>query len=260
MRIVFSRKGFDSQYGGVPSLVLPDGRVCPLPIPSSFGRPARECRFGEHHVGQIAADLTGELIDENPSVHLDPDLATDSLARGPGWRPSFGQVSSAQSHLSNRGVGPGDLFLFFGWLQVGAVIDVERVGTQGIPSWLHDHPHVHHAAGLAGKQNTIYTASEVLSLDVPVSAAPSAGVFSRWTPALQLTAIGQTRSVWGMPTWMAPREDRPALSYHASLERWTYHGDELRLKSVAKGQEFVLDAAYYPGAATWARKLIEEHA
>ena len=36
MKIILSRKGFDSQYGGYPSPVLPDGRMISLPI-SYFG-------------------------------------------------------------------------------------------------------------------------------------------------------------------------------------------------------------------------------
>jgi hypothetical protein len=37
-----------------------------------------------------------------------------SLARPPGWREALGQVSAAQSHLSNNDVGQGDVFLFWG--------------------------------------------------------------------------------------------------------------------------------------------------
>jgi hypothetical protein len=33
MNVILSRKGFDSQYGGYPSPVLPDGRMISLPIP-----------------------------------------------------------------------------------------------------------------------------------------------------------------------------------------------------------------------------------
>ncbi len=34
MKVILSRKGFDSQYGGKPSPILPDGRLISLPIPS----------------------------------------------------------------------------------------------------------------------------------------------------------------------------------------------------------------------------------
>lgn len=38
MKVVFSRKGFDQQYGGMASPILPDGRLIPLPIPSDHDR------------------------------------------------------------------------------------------------------------------------------------------------------------------------------------------------------------------------------
>lgn len=34
MKVVLSRKGFDSQYGGMPSPILPDETLLSLPIPS----------------------------------------------------------------------------------------------------------------------------------------------------------------------------------------------------------------------------------
>jgi hypothetical protein len=33
MKVILSRKGFDSGYGGYPSPVLPDGTILSLPIP-----------------------------------------------------------------------------------------------------------------------------------------------------------------------------------------------------------------------------------
>jgi hypothetical protein len=38
MRIIFSRKGFDSSSGGVPSPIFPDGRMLSLPIPDRLSR------------------------------------------------------------------------------------------------------------------------------------------------------------------------------------------------------------------------------
>ena len=34
MKVIFSRKGFDSGFGGMPSPVLPDGTMLSMPIPS----------------------------------------------------------------------------------------------------------------------------------------------------------------------------------------------------------------------------------
>ena len=49
----------------------------------------------------------------------DPDLIEDVLQRenSENWRPTLGQNEAAQGHLNNKGVGSGDLFLFFGWFR-----------------------------------------------------------------------------------------------------------------------------------------------
>ena len=36
MKIILSRKGFDSSNGGIPSPILPDGTLLSLPIPAKL--------------------------------------------------------------------------------------------------------------------------------------------------------------------------------------------------------------------------------
>ena len=285
MKIILSRKGFDSGYGGVPSPVFPDGRLLSLPIPSPAGLPAQACRFEGQTFGDIVQDLTAGKLSAATLVHLDPDLEASAIPRRPGWRPAFGQVGAAQAHLRNQGVGAGDLFLFFGWfqrvsrqvgawrripeepwfhalfgwLQVDQLIDVEATPVAVQPQWLTDHPHIAHAPRFAGEGNTIYVGRRHLSLGSTVGPTCGGGAFKRWSPALRLTSRGQTRSVWSVPTWLEPHGGRTPLSYHGKPERWIKRGDELLLRSVAKGQEFVLDTDDYPEAIAWARNLIEEH-
>ena len=117
MKIIFSRKGFDSGYGGVPSPILPDGSLVSFPIPSQFGRPLSDLRFSNEPLCEMVGELTRGKITTTRSVHLDPDLVAGTVPRLPGWCAAFGQTGSAQGHLRNQGVGPGDLFLFFGWYQ-----------------------------------------------------------------------------------------------------------------------------------------------
>ena len=38
MKVIISRKGFDSGYGGMPSPILPDGTMISMPIPSPATR------------------------------------------------------------------------------------------------------------------------------------------------------------------------------------------------------------------------------
>ncbi len=285
VKIILSRKGFDSGYGGVPSPVLPGGRIVSLPIPSKAGLPARMCYANELCLGDVVQDLTGGRLNRDDSMHLDPDLGRSSLARKPGWRPAFGQVGAAQSHLSNQGVTVGDLFLFFGWfqqvelqkshwkfvsnskdfhslfgwLQVGEIVDVDATAVQEMPAWLADHPHIAHRSSFAGQRNTIYLASDRLSFDPKCQSLPGGGMFEHWTPDLKLTAEGQSKSVWNVPSWLEPSAGRPALTYHGNAERWTRHANGLTLQTVAKGQEFVLNANFYPESINWARQLIERH-
>jgi len=137
MRLVFSRKGFDSSAGRVPSPILPDGTLYSLPIPDPYS----QIRFGDIRakgvpIANLVPDLTRGRINAGNRVHLDPDLRHDALRRPTGWRPLFGQANSAQSHLKNQGVTCGDLFLFFGWFR--------RV-TQDLGRWRYvpDAPDLH---------------------------------------------------------------------------------------------------------------------
>lgn len=123
MKIILSRKGFDKANGGVPSPIFPDGTALSLPIPYRRSPTAfNDVRWRDTSLGSTVKDLTKGGVTGRQRCHLDPDLYADALPRLPGWRPAFGQVENAQSHLQNQGVGPGDLFLFFGWFR-----SVERV-------------------------------------------------------------------------------------------------------------------------------------
>lgn len=152
-----------------------------------------------------------------------------------------------------------DMHSLFGWLQVGKVLSVDNLSDEDIPDWLRGHPHIEHRASFFNQRNTIYLASEQLSLGDNTSCIPGAGIFKHWSPGLRLTAPGRTRSVWELPTWFEPTPNRPALTYHAKAERWQRTGNGLQLRSVAIGQEFVLDSAHYPEAPEWARTSIEKH-
>jgi hypothetical protein len=253
-----------------------------LPIPLVAGAPASRYSLGEHQLGDMLSDLTRGQLGPLTLVHADPDLCASATQRAAGWRPAFGQVAAAQSHLAGRCVDVGDLFLFFGWfrqvervagtwrfargapdvhmlfgwLQVGERIDVDS--TAELPAWLGNHPHVEHRAKFAGQGNTIYLAQEWLGLDNRLS-RPGGGTFRRWADDLQLTVPDQPcRSLWRLPRWFMPEGRRP-LSYHGQLDRWRSTDDGCELKSVGRGQEFVLDASLYPEAIAWARDLIEAH-
>ena len=286
MKIIFSRKGFDSGFGGVPSPILTGAGPVSLPIPSEAGAAARRYQVAGLGLGPLMAQLTGGRHGDHTLVHFDPALSPAGRHSCESWRPALGQVGAAQSHLANQSVGVGDLFLFFGWfrpaeivgrqcryragsssfhavfgwLQVGEMIEIPSGETGHVPDWLADHPHVVHARRFRGLRNTVYVASDRLRLDGKDTGLPGGGRFSSWTEDLRLSADGANRSLWRVPDWMEPRAGRTALSYHRNPARWHQTPGGLRLRTVHKGQEFVLDSTGYPEARAWARELIERHA
>ncbi|MEO8314995.1 MAG: hypothetical protein ABI645_09395 [Pseudomonadota bacterium] len=284
MKIVLSRKGFDSGYGGIPSPVLPGIGPVSLPIPSKAGESASSYIAADVSLGDLITQLSEGKLGEGTLVHFDPDLDQAGRRRRKGWRPAFGQVGSAQSHLANQGVGISDLFLFFGWfrpaeryqnrwryvpgaatfhalfgwLQVGAIVDMPSHDAGHVPGWLADHPHVAHAARFAGQSNTIYVGADRLHLGGDCG-GDSGGRFNQWSDALRLSADGGNRSVWDVPTWLDPGQGRTPLSYHGRPDRWSRRDGRLYLQTVSKGQEFVLDCRDYPEAIQWVGELIQRH-
>lgn len=286
MRLILSRKGFDSSSGGCASPILPDGRLLSLPIPSSNGLVSyRELHFDGVDVADLVSDLTAGAHGADHLAHLDPDLASASVPRPSAWRPAFGQVDTAQIHLANQGVGDGDLFLFFGWfreveraagrwafrrgapdlhvlfgwLQVGQTLDVAagREAALRIHPWLRTHPHLSSTA----VPNVVYVAADQVRLPgVNAGTLPGAGVFPSIHPDLVLTRPGQRlRSHWRLPAFFYPRDGRPPLSYHDQLVRWTPEENGVGLQTVGRGQEFVLDLAAYPEAVSWALNIVANH-
>lgn len=267
MKIIFSRKGFDSSSGGCPSPILPDGRMLSLPIPDKQSPiKYQDIRWHEYNLGEIVASLTKNKTKADHYAHLDPDLNIHSLLRNPEWIPLLGQSGSAQGHLRNNDVTAGDVFLFFGlfkevtldngsfiwkndalckhviwgWLQVGQIIPVEA-DLSKLPSWVSYHPHLH---GERGNNNTLYLAK-------------AAGVFSHYSEQLQLTAPNSpTPGTWLLPGWVFPEQGKTPLSYHSNLQRWGKKGRTAELKAVSRGQEFVLDSSEYPESYNWLQELL----
>jgi putative DNA base modification enzyme with NMAD domain len=277
MKLILSRKGFDSANGGCPSPIL-DGQLCSLPIPDA-GAPTTYAKISPLNgssVARMVEDLTHGRVRQSDGAHLDPDLRRDAIARTAGWRPIFGQAAAAQSHLARHEVGCGDLFLFFGcfrqaakvggefrfvrdtpklhvifgWLQVGRVSRATNQLASRIP-WTSGHPHL--AAPERYKNNTLYFASDRLS-SIGGLKTRGAGTFDRIRPKLILTETDSNCSVWQLPRWFHPN-GRPALSYHSKPTRWTDCEDSMRLQSVGRGQEFVLDVDQYPEARAWLRSI-----
>lgn len=284
MKICLSRKGFDSQYGKMPSPILPDGRLVPLPIPSDHDACTMEDLFlADVELAPLLADLSGGRLSLQSTVHLDPDLCRAPALRRDGWRPALGQTGAAQGHLARQCFGIGDVFLFFGWfrevervasrwryvrtaphlhvlfgwLEVDEVLPVvtDRCSCLRRHPWIADHPHVARPEHYDSPLNQLYVAAPV-SRYVP-AAEFGGGRFLRYQESLRLSLPGQSRTIWRLPEWFMPGYDRPPLSYHPIGSRWLRDEQGVVLRSAAKGQEFVLDGDYYPEAEPWLVSLLK---
>lgn len=282
MKVILSRKGFDSSAGGCASPIV-DGRLVSLPIPDSDSQIRYQDLQHEAvgNLGQVVADLTRGRIAADHGAHLDPDLDPLAISRGSEWCPIFGQVDAAQSHLEAQGVGPGDIFLMFGWFrdvekvrgvyrfvnaapdihaiygwfQIGSILTLGASPDKSrFPSWAIYHPHFY---GSRGPNNSLYVAADELVIDGVTTGLPGAGRSAEFQPPLQLTAADSTlRSVWQLPAWFDPKRSSTPLSYHGNPTRWEKGDDGVRLRAAGRGQEFVFDTEVYPEAHDWLRELI----
>lgn len=240
-RIILSRKGFDSSWGGRPSPIMPNGELLSLPIPESpqYHWKLRDryahIRYGSHRLDKVLRKIGAPSFEY---AHVDPDLRPEAKPRDPDWRRAFGQSDRAQGHLRNEIVGVGDLFLFygwfrrvrqerkrwkyfghhlhviFGWLHIGRLV---MVGTDLIPDFLDDHPH-----GMLPsytQPDALYIASEGFRIEGRAMAG--AGVFPTHQTILELTATGRSRSIWRLPSGFVDLSSldergcaRLRLSYH----------------------------------------------
>ncbi|WP_020591208.1 hypothetical protein [Kiloniella laminariae] len=284
MRIILSRKGFDSQYGGGPSPILPDGRICSLPIPHQDGPfRYRDLESPLGNFGHLIKQLSPKAAKPNDRVHLDPDLFRGSLPRQKNWRPCFGQYGAAQQHLARQGIHAGDLFLFFGWFRsvdeefrprpnspdfhvIFGWLQVDQIhtlaGNIDSPKFsdpaYSDHPHLQADFGL---NNTLYLARETLDLfpqkGTNISGLPGGGLFNKILPQRILTRPDSTRSRWQLPRWFA--HPTPALSYHMKPENWQPNGENWHLTSAPKGQEFVINTqGRHSAAKRWLEQLFTD--
>jgi hypothetical protein len=253
-----------------------------LPIPSEGAQHSfAQVRWRDTNLGSLVAELSGGRIHPDKPCHLDPDLDPGALPRSPGWRAIFGQCSAAQRHLEKQGVQEGDLFLFFGWfrpveshggrlsyarkapdlhalfgwLQVGSSRPITSELSSELP-WAAYHDHLNRER----PRNHLYIATDRLHLGgVPID-LPGGGTFCQYHESLRLTASARSRSIWALPEWFFPGNERRPLSYHGAPERWERTSRGVLLRTVGRGQEFVLDLEHYPAALPWVRGILQNAA
>ena len=221
MKVILSRKGFDSTAGGYASPILPDGTMLSLPIPGDGNLLYSDICYNSVSYNSIIADISNNRFNKD-YCHLDPDIRPDLRKEKPEkWEPAFGQCGASQTILDKAKVQEGDLFLFFGWfrkvkksengyrymrksdsddffdsadiqavygyLQIGKIIkDKDEIRKF---SW---HPHSADSYNTENFNNAIYIPTDKLSFAPDL---PGYGTF-RYDKKFVLTAENQTRSNW----------------------------------------------------------------
>jgi hypothetical protein len=265
MKIVLSRKGFDTQYGKQPSPILQDGSLLSLPIPAKN----EEIRYTElFYEGKSYYQIIKELsqksvVKENWNCHLDPDIRPSSLKRKGQWKPIFGQSDTAQGHLDKEGVSKNDIFLFFGWFREAKYLNGKYSYIEGspdlhvifayfqigeiykkmdnLPEFATYHPHARENF-TNRRNNCIYIANSNLSLNQSYDGAS----MLNYNENLILTKRGLSKSKWELPEMFKNLN----ISYH-----YKDSFKEDYFQSAAKGQEFVIDAN--DDLIEWALDLIQ---
>ncbi|PKL90761.1 MAG: hypothetical protein CVV21_11450 [Candidatus Goldiibacteriota bacterium HGW-Goldbacteria-1] len=284
MKIILSRKGFDSSFGMGPSPILPDGTLLFFPIPqdralnkfSDIKLPKDVIKLLKNRHENYYT-LIKELIPKyngGKNCHLDPDIYGEALQRKAGWRGVFGQ-STAQTHLENQGVwqgdgktpDEGDIFLFFGYFRkteadkygklrytgdgLHVIYGYMEVGmvidvkTQRDKIPAFAAEHPHVKEPDGNRsKNVIYIAREKLSWDKNLKGW---GYFKYDEKLHLLTKPSLSRSKWQLPHCF--NRNTP-ISCHTK-DSW-----KKGYFQSARGQEFVIEPNNE--IKTWAKKLIKE--
>ncbi len=274
MKIILSRKGFDSSNGGIPSPILPDGTLLSLPIPvkNEHDTEYSQLSYGDKSYNTIINELIEGKHQKKPKLfnkqycHLDPDIREKVQSNRPqNWKAAFGQSGAAQGHLRSECVNIEDIFLFFGWfrltklvdgkyqyvkgspdlhiiygyLQIGEIYDNIRA-KDSLPSYLQSHAHARYSSQA---NNCIYAATEKLSFNENRKGAD----VLQYNDNLVLTKEGMSRSKWELPDIFKDT----LISYHTEN---SFNKDGY-FQSAHKGQEFVI--TNNEKVIDWAKKLIE---
>jgi len=279
LKVIFSRKGFDTKYGGGCSPILPDGKLLSIPIPSisienGIAYSDIISPYGNYNDLMLLLNIK---IPENRLAHLDPDIVKSVYKRKKNWRGIFGQSGAASSHLHNCNVENGDIFLFFGSFRKTTfdsqnricfsessirhiifgymIVDfIYNIGHSDISifkannphlNWAFYHPHLINEK--YGNTNSIYIAK------TDFNGLPGYGTFY-YNDCLLLTSPNKTKSIWKLPAFFH-YDYGTNISRHGNLTRYTKHNRFIELSTVSIGQEFVVSGN--PKVYAWALNIIK---
>ena len=263
-KIIFSRKGFDSTAGGIPSTKR-DKYLRSFPIPY---RENTLTTYNSLGLGKDVQELSNYKINATDTCHHDPNLDYGE----------FGQVGAAQTHLENNNVGVGDLFLFwgwfretltvnnktvfskddpghyrfFGWMQIGEIVHLGKD-----PSWFlkeepnsMSHPHT---IGSWGDNNTLYLASNKLDA-FGLKDYNGFGKFNASEKTNLSINPSVKKSKWICPKWLNPNHGGCGMTYHKDPKRW----DDKTVDVVGRGQEFVAEPKKINDCKKWLVNIFKD--
>jgi len=263
-KIIFSRKGFDSSAGGIPSRKRGE-YLTSFPIPSEKNTLTT---YNDLGLGKDIQELSNHKIKATDTCHHDPNLKYGE----------FGQVGAAQTHLKNNNVGIGDLFLFwgwfretmtvnkktvfskddpghyrfFGWMQIGEIITLGKD-----PSWYlkskpnsMSHPHT---IGPWGDNNTLYLASDKLDA-FGLKDYYGFGEFNASDKTNLSINPYVKKSKWICPKWLNPNHGGCGMTYHKDPIRW----DDNTVDIVGRGQEFIAEPKKINDCKKWLINIFKD--
>ena len=274
MKIILSRKGFDSGYGQMPSPILPDGTLLSMPIPVKNGAITyhdiyhnNKCYYKILH--ELNPKQAERLIKDGGYCHVDPDLQNRYKCQPANWKPAFGQHGTAQNHLKHHQVDIGDVFLFYGWFRQTKFDDTGKLrfvdsseektldkhiifGYMEIGEIITEQSRIRkdffyhpHAGSGYTLNNTLYLASKHF-LNTTRSGC---GILMN-APIRQLTKEGHSRSEWNLPECFY----NLPITYHKGTYGWVNNYEYF--KSASKGQEFIVESEVEGKLKEWLLDVI----
>ena len=254
MRIILSRKGFDSASGGGPSPVLEDGTMLSLPIPENGGdghAPENLAEANWHRYDDLILRPEIKEYCKNQSksnfCHLDPDIRPKLWQKQPdNWQAAFGQCGAAGKHLKNNldltNIKQENiLFLFFGLFRHwennkftgkpfhaiwGYMVCDEVITNTGKMKEFQYHPHAKLERTNNEFNNLLFIAKDGYC-----------GTF-QFCEKLVLTVQKHSPSHWKLDClpWLDVKTKQSHMTYHDNPERF----QEKYFQSACRGQEFVV--------------------
>ena len=282
MKIILSRKGFDSSIqGGGSANIVYNSECFPIQIPEVNTKiKYEELKFNDTNYLKVMRDLN---INQFTECHFDPYLSKKMIPENhplQHWKKSLGQCGIAQTILEEAKIGEGDLFIFFGWfnsvekvngkykyeplpernkegfhliygyLEVGG--DPIDINSKKLPKWVKSHPHYIQNQHYP-KPNAIYTANQLFTKN---KEKPGAGIF-KFHENLILTENRKSRTNWILPEFFHP-DNGTEIKYLPN--HWeNLNNGKTRVKASSRGQEFVVLNDPNKKIEQWAIDLINNN-